>query len=208
MTSSLGVKAWATSTAVLAALTGCANSASNADPSPPATSSSSSPTATSPSPSPSSNSELASAAAEDVVRRYFTVLDGLRQDPSRPLGQLASVATSTQLAAQKRLLATERDQGLRQVGTTQVAELTVQSVNLDNSDPSAGKVPTVTVDVCWNVRDVDIADEGGKSVVSPDRNPVGWTRYTVANYRWSKDPTGSWRIATGQDLDQKPCDPS
>lgn len=208
MTRPLGVKAWATSAAVLAALTGCASSDSSADPSLPATSSASSPTATSPSPSSSSDTEVASAEAEDVVRRYFAVLDALRQDPSQPLAQLSAVATSTQLAAQKRLLATERDQGLRQVGTTQVADLTVQSVNLDNSDPSAGKVPTVTVDVCWDVGDVDITDEDGKSVVSPDRNPVGWTRYTVANYRWSKDPTGSWRIATGQDLDQKPCDPS
>lgn len=119
--------------------------------------------------------------------------------------QLSSVATSTQLAAQRRLLASERSQGLHQVGATTVAGLTVQSVSLDNSDPSAGQVPTVTVDVCWDVSDVDIVDESGKSVVSPERASTGWTRYTVANYHWSENSSGGWRIATGQDLKQTPC---
>jgi hypothetical protein len=205
MTRSLGVKAWATGTVLLAALTACANSDSNADPSPPATTTASSPTMTSPSPSPPSDSEVASTAAEDVVRRYFAVLDGLRQDLSKPLGQLSSVATSTQLAAQKRLLAAERDQALHQVGDAKVAQLTVQAVNLDNADPSAGQVPTVTVDVCWDVSSADLVDRDGKSVVSPDRVDRGWTRYTAANYQWSTNPTGGWRIASSQDLKQTPC---
>lgn len=208
MTRSLGVKAWATGAAVLAAVTACANSDSNADPAPTPPASSSATVSISPSPSPSSASEVASSAAEDVVRRYFAVLDDLRQTPSDPLRSLSSVATSTQLAAQKRLLAAERDQGLHQVGTTKVVELTVQSVNLDNSSPSAGKVPTVTVDVCWDVDDVDIVDKDEKSVVSPDRKNVGWARYTVANYHWSKNPTDGWRIATGQDVERKPCAPA
>lgn len=205
MTRSLGVKAWATGAVVLVAVTACASSGSGADPSPSPPVSSSAPTSESSSPSPRSDSEVASASAEDVVRHYFTVLDGLRQDPSRPVKQLSSVTTSTQLAAQKRLLATERDQGLHQVGTTRVAELTVQSVSLDNSDPSAGKVPTVTVDVCWDVSNADLIDQSGKSVVSSDREPTGWTRYTVANYHWSENPSSGWRIATSQNLKQTPC---
>lgn len=209
MTRSLGVKAWATSAAVLAAVAGCANSGSEADPPAPtnssAAASSSTPSSTSSGPSPSSDSEVASTSAENVVRRYFAVLDSLRQDPSTPLSRLSSVATSTQLAAQKRLLTTERDQKLHQVGTTTVAELMVQSVNLDNSDPSAGKVPMVAIDVCWDVGGADLVDRSGKSVVSPDRASTGWTRYTVANYHWEKNPTSDWRIASSQDLKQKPC---
>lgn len=205
MTRSLGVKAWATGAVVLVAVTACASSGSGADPSPSPPVSSSAPTSESSSPSPRSDSEVASASAEDVVRHYFIVLDGLRQDPSRPMKQLSSVTTSTQLAAQKRLLATERDQGLHQVGTTRVAELTVQSVSLDNSDTSAGKVPTVTVDVCWDVSNADLIDQSGKSVVSSGREPTGWTRYTVANYHWSENPSGGWRIATSQNLKQTPC---
>lgn len=205
MTRSLGVKAWAAGAVALVAVAACANSGSDPGSSPPDSSSVSAPTSASASPSPRSDSEVASANAEDVVRRYFTTLDGLRQDPSKSMAQLSSVATSTQLAAQKRLLATERDQGLHQVGATTIADLTVQSVSLDNADPSAGKVPTVTVDVCWDVGGADLIDESGKSVVSSDREPTGWTRYTVANYHWSGNPSGGWRIATSQDLKRTPC---
>ena len=83
--------------------------------------------------------------------------------------------------------------------------LKVQSVTLDNSDPDAGKVPTVVIDVCWDVTKVDVLDKSGKSIVSPDRPDTGWTRYTVANYEYAADPTGGWRVATGQDLKQTPC---
>lgn len=199
----LGLISWATGATMLVAVAACASSGSDADPSPPVRSST--PTSASSSPSPRSDSEVASATAEDVVRRYFTVLDGLRQDPSAPAKRLSSVATSTQLGAQKRLLTAERDHSLHQVGTTRVAELTVQSVSLDNSDPSAGKVPTVTVDVCWDVSKADLIDHRGKSVVNPSRESAGWTRYTVANYHWSENPSGGWRIATSQDLKQTPC---
>ena len=86
-----------------------------------------------------------------------------------------------------------------------ISELKVQSVNLDNSDPEAGKVPTVVIDVCWDVSKVDVLDKSGKSIVSPDRPDTGWTRYTVANYDYAADPTGGWRVATGQDLKKTPC---
>jgi hypothetical protein len=63
----------------------------------------------------------------------------------------------------------------------------------------------VQVDVCWDVSDVDVIDATGKSVVSPGRPDTGWTRLTVANYRYSADPRGGWRVATGQDLKKPPC---
>lgn len=157
---------------------------------------------------PPTDSEVASAAATALVRKYFSVLDELRQHPGKPIGELATVATSTQLTAQTRLLERERSQQLHQVGATKVADVKVQSVNLDNSDPAAGKVPTVTVDVCWDVNGADLVDKTGKSVVSSTRADKGWTRYTVANYRWTKNRTGGWRIASGQDLRQTPCSAS
>ena len=205
MTRSLGVKAWATGAMVLVAVAACASCSSGADPAPSPTANTSASVSTAPTPSPTSASEAAAAAAEDVVRRYFTVLDSLRHDPTEPVKRLSSVATSTQLAAQQRLLTSERDQSLHQVGTTRVADLTLQSVNLENSDPSVGKVPTVTVDVCWDVSDVDILNKSGTSVVRPNRANTGSTRYTVANYHWTENPSGGWRIATGQDLKQVPC---
>jgi hypothetical protein len=115
------------------------------------------------------------------------------------------VATSTQLSAERNLVSGERSKGLRQVGATRIEKLKVQSVNLDNSEPSTGKVPTVTVDVCWDVSKVDIVDKSGESVVKTGRADTGWTRYSVANYHWSENSSGGWRIATGQDLKKAPC---
>jgi hypothetical protein len=155
--------------------------------------------------SPSSPSDAASADATDAVQSYFTVVDRLRSDPAADLKKLNSVATSAQLNAVETLISRQRDEGQRQTGATAINELKVQSVNLDNSDPKAGKVPTVVIDVCWDVSKVDVLDESGKSIVSPNRPDTGWTRYTVANYKYAADSAGGWRVATGQDLKQAPC---
>jgi hypothetical protein len=139
------------------------------------------------------------------MRNYFTVVDELRSDPAGDLKWMKSVATSAQLDAMVTLVRREQAKGQRQTGTTAISKLAVQSVNLDNSDPDAAKVPTVVIDVCWDVSKVDVLDKSGKSIVSPNRPDRGWTRYTVANYEYAADPTGGWRVATGQDLKQTTC---
>lgn len=204
MTKRLGLISWATGTLMLAAVSAC--SGNDADPpSSSPSSSSSSPSESSGSASPTSPSEAASTAAESVVRDYFLVVDELRKRPGRPLSSLRGVSTSGELSAQQRLIGSERERGLRQIGDTRIADLQVQAVNLDNADPQAGKAPTVQVDVCWSVVDVDVVDERGESVVSPSRPDSGWIRFTVANYRWSSNPDDGWRVASSQDLRQKPC---
>ena len=154
---------------------------------------------------PPSDSEAASEAASAVVERYYATVDRLGQQPDAPLSNLASVATGVQLSAQHNLLESQRRANEKQVGDTKVVKLDVQWVNLDNSDPSAGKVPTVQIDVCWDVSQVDVVDATGKSVVSKSRPNAGWTRLTVANYHYAADPTAGWRVATGQDLKKDPC---
>jgi hypothetical protein len=119
---------------------------------------------------------------------------------------LSKVETSTQLSADRHLLEAERSKNLRQVGDTEVADTSVESVNLNNSDPDAGKVPTVTIDVCWDVSEADLVDPSGESVVSPDRADIGWTRYIVANYDYRTDPLTGWRVASARDLKQPPCE--
>lgn len=203
MMNRLGLISWATGTVMLAAVSACGGS--NTDPPPTSEPSSPSPSSPTTSSSPSSPSDAASAAATDAVRSYFAVVDQLRSDPAVDLKKLKSVATSAQLNAVETLISRQRDEGQRQTGTTALNELEVQSVNLDNSDPKAGKVPTVVIDVCWDVTKVDVLDKSGKSIVSSDRPDTGWTRYTVANYKYAADPTGGWRVATGQDLKQTPC---
>lgn len=139
------------------------------------------------------------------MRRYFGVLDSVRRDQSIPISRLSSAMTSIELTTERRLVSQERQQGLHQTGHTAIDGLKVQSVNLDNSKPAAGMVPTVTVDVCWDVGGADLVDRHGQSVISPSRADRGWTRYTVANYHWSEDPSNGWRVANGHDLKQKPC---
>lgn len=190
---------------LLVVTSGCSDSPDKVEPGP-------APTTTAPSSSittsPPSDSEVASEAASETVRAYYAVRDELRQDADASLGKLETVAISTELSAQQNLFRRERKEGLHQVGTTTIAELTVQAVSLDNSDPKVGKVPTVQVDVCYDVSDVDVLDDSGKSVVSPDRADTGWIRYTVANYEWDSDPTDAWRVATSENIERTPCDAS
>lgn len=202
MTYVRGISALATAL-LLAAGAGCA---SGDDPAATPSRTPSSPAPTTATSTPPTDSEKASAAASDVLRRYNDVLNRLGQDANKPLSLLDSVAISTELAAQRNTLRNQRNQNLRQVGDTKLAGLTVESVNLDDSDPKAGKVPTVQVDACFDVRHVDLVDRNGKSVVSPDRPDTAWVQFLVSNYRWGNDPDGGWRVASSQDLKRTPCD--
>jgi hypothetical protein len=201
MTKRLGFKSWATGAVVLAAVAACGGNSTD----PPSTAPTPTPTTATTSASSTSPSDRAAAHGTGALRHYFVVLDEVRRDDSARLARLASVATSTQLTAEKHLITSEREKGLRQTGVTKLDELTVQSVNLDNSDPAAGKVPTVTIDACWDVSGADLVDQDGKSAVSPTRPARGWTRYTVANYDWATNPSAGWRISSSQDLKQAPC---
>lgn len=198
----------ATATAVAIAVGGCASDGNDPEATPTPTSSSSSPAPITTSPTPQSDSEIASEAASAVLRQYYDVRNELRQDPSKSLSRLDDVAVSTELAAQKNLFTKERKQGLHQTGETKVAKLDVTSVNLDNSDPKVGKVPTVQIDLCFDVSGVDVIDKNGKSVISPDRPDTGWIRFLVSNYQWDNDPEGGWRVASSQDIERTPCDAS
>lgn len=190
----------ATCVLALAAVTSCAQSDPGTSPTSPSALSPSEPSGAQ-----TSDTEAAAAAATATVDSYYATLDRLRQDHSKPIDALSKVETSTLLRADRHLIEGERSKKLRQVGDTEVVDMSVESVNLDNSDPDVGKVPTVTVDVCWDVSEVDLIDASGKSVVSPDRADVGWIRYIVANYQYRTDPVTGWRVASAQDLEQQPC---
>lgn len=192
----------ATAALVVAAMTSCASDGPEPVPS---TITSSAPSVSSPAPSastatttPPSDSEMAAGAVADLLRTYFATVDQVRQDPTRPASDLDTVASSSQLTAQKNLLESQRADGLRQLGDTQVAEVSVESVNLD--DPA-----TVIVDVCWDVSAVDVVDSSGTSVVTPERRDSGWTRFTVTNLTWEAGSTDGWRVSGGSDLENEPC---
>lgn len=203
MTKFSGTFSVATAVFLLAAMAAC-GSDSDAEPAPTPTSSEVSPTSAAPS-TPGTPEESAASAAEVAVGDYYALTDLLLQDDAVSLDRLKEVAISTQLSAQKNFLTTERAAGTQQRGDTKIAETKVQSVSLDNSDPKAGRVPSVTIDVCWDVSAVDVVDASGKSMVPADRPDRGWTRLTVANYSWDNDSDTGWRVAGGEDLEKAPC---
>jgi hypothetical protein len=196
MTTFRGARAVTAAVLLMTALTSCTDEGQ--DPAATGTPSPSSPAPTTSSSTPPSESEIASEAASATVRRYFETVGQVRQDPKRPASDLDAVASSTQLLAQKRLLKRQRADGLHQVGITQVVRLKVQSVSLD--DPA-----TAVIDVCWDVNGVDVVDGSGRSVVTPERKDVGWTRFTVTNATWETAPTDGWRVSGGSDMEKEPC---
>lgn len=202
MKTRLGLISWATGTLLLVAVTSCSEPGEGPSPAPPT---SSSPSEPSTSASPKSESEIASESATAVINRYYAVLDEVRQDPRVPISKLRRVETSLLLDADTRLVKAERKKGHRQIGTILLSDVTVQSVNLDNSDPAAGKMPTVVIDVCWDVSGVDLVDRKGRSLVRPSRPDQGLTRYFVANYHFKDDPAHGWRVASGEDLKLASC---
>ena len=206
MTHIRGVIARATAVLLLVAVTSCGNDGN--DPVASGSPTPSSPAPTTATTTPPSETEVASAAASAALRKYYDVRNQLRQDPSQPLSLLKSVAISTELAAQQNLFEKERRQGLHQVGQTEIAELEVQSVNLDNSDPKGGKVPTVQIELCFDVSDVDVVNKNGKSAISPDRPDTGWIQFLVANYEWGSNPDAGWRVASSKDIERTPCEAS
>lgn len=148
---------------------------------------------------------MATANATALLRRYFAALDSVRANPAASIDSLSAVAIGIELNSDQRLVEGQRARGLRQTGTTRIAQLQVVSVNRDNSAPTAGKVPAVSVAVCWDVTGADLVDKSGHSVVSSSRPKRGWTIYTVANYEWTSHPADGWRVADSQDLKRSPC---
>lgn len=199
MTRSQGARAILAAVMALAALAACAESAD--PPTDPSTQAAIPGT-------PRSESAAAASDAVALVHRYYKLRDALRRDPATSMRQLESVAIGIELSTQKKLFERERREGLRQKGTTKLAKLVIESVSLDNSDPEAGRVPTVRVDACYDVSKVDIVDKDGRSVVPKSRPNTGWIRYSVASYKYKSDPSGSWRVASSHDLKRAPCDAS
>lgn len=201
---------WLISAALVAALSACSGTTVPPTVTPTATESLA-PSAASPSSNPSATlteSEAAALNAERLVRDYWRALDRLGEDPSLPLNTLGEVAISKDLEVRRNQFSNWRRDGWVQTGSTDLADLEVQSVNLDNSDATAGRVPIVQVDVCFDVSDVDVVDGDGASVVTAERPDTGWIRHTVSNYSWDEDPIGGWRVSTSVDLEQAPCEPT
>jgi hypothetical protein len=194
-----------TATLLLALAAGCTAVPDTSSPAPTGSTAASPSASTSPSPGPTDPKVLARMHAEDLVRDYYSLVDQVGADKDAPLSRLEQVAVSVELEVRRAALQQWRKDGWRKTGRTRVADVVVQSVSLDNSDLKAGLVPTVQVDVCYDVSDVDVVDSAGASVVSSDRADRAWERLQVANYDYEDDPTGGWRVAALETLEKAPC---
>ncbi len=168
----------------------CQQGAPGGDPTP----TEASPTVTaSPSPSPSESKtpeEEATELAEQAVRDFYDVEGAAMQDPENfKQEDLKEVAVGTALTDLQNQLSAAR--GLKQhaIGEMKVVEIKDPKTNLKPKDD----VPTVEFLVCYDVSDLNIVDEDGKSVVSPDRKDTGVERVGVANYDYP-DPE-EWLVA-------------
>jgi len=127
--------------------------------------------------------------AADAVVRFWAELDRVSADPNIPLSELTSVAGDQALRQWQVVMTQERGQGHRSVGATQVISPTA------THDAATG---TYRVVACVDVSKVNVVDQDGKSVVSPNRPPR--TKYTYEVSRVE----GSYFVVKDS-LEGEPC---
>src|SRR3954452_25435674 len=109
-----GAKAVATAALLLAVAGRSADAKAPAASRSPTPSSPSTTAAASSTPTPPSDSQVASDAASEVVRMYYTLVDHISKRSASPLSGLSAFATSTQRSAIQTMLRRERQQGRHQ----------------------------------------------------------------------------------------------
>lgn len=196
------------SMAVAVALGALVLTSACSDPKPtPSTSSTSSstPTTTTTTTTTKSPEQEATALAEQMVTTYFRLKDESLFNPAQFRPQdYESVAISSELTNLKNLHSAAVSQKLKQMGYTQVVSMRNPRVDLTNKPKATPpEVPTVQLDVCYDVTKVNIVDSAGKSVVPASRAPRGVMLVGVSNYSY---PTaGQWRVSFTKVQEGKKC---
>lgn len=144
---------------------------------------------------PVSTEEDAGQRAQGVVGAYFSSADGIFADPSADLtaSTLAAVSEGSATTA-ARVRAGQLDQkGLVQTGRTEVTDLEVTSVDLEQDDSGEAPVrPTVLLTGCIDRSEVRSVDGSGKSAKDPALRSVR-AKFSVRNTAWPD--VGGWRLA-------------
>ncbi|MFC8797121.1 hypothetical protein ACFT2C_05275 [Promicromonospora sp. NPDC057138] len=188
----------------LLTVSGCTASATDPTPTPSATTTTSAPPSVSPKPSPTTESELAAASAEALAHEYYRITDAVAADPTN-LKPLKTVATSAELIRLRNTFGPWEDDGWHKTGTIQVIDLTTQSVSFDDSGQGSNAGPTVQIDVCYDVADVDVVDASGESQVDANRPDRAWERLWISNPDYDDDPESGWLVADRKTLEREPC---
>ena len=166
----------------------------------------SSPTPTETTSAPADPKEQAVTDATAALQRYFEMVDQLAQNPKMPLEKnLKKVVTSSGYSLTWTVLNQGRRKGYTQHGETTFEVDKVLEVSLDNSNPKKGVAPTVQLQVCYDVSNVDVVDKSGASVVSDDRLDKAIATYWVSNYDYKSDPRGGWIVSGRQARGDRTC---
>ncbi|MEU4360753.1 hypothetical protein [Promicromonospora sp. NPDC023987] len=169
----------------------------------PTASGTSSPTM-SPSPAELSPEDKAIEQAEPLVSAYFQMKDEALQDPAAFKHQwFGKVAIGTAENDLKRLHGAAGEQGLHQIGATEIASVEADKVDLAfKPEVTPPEIPYVDFNVCYDVTDLDTIDKAGESIIPADRNDRGVMRVGVANYEY---PDGPWLVAYTEYQKDKSC---
>ena len=185
-----------------------ASGCSSSDPTPSSSPTSGTSTSQTPSPSPTTPSpaEEAEALAVALVPEYLETIDDLYLDPSLPLDGIYQVAVAPEATTQATAIGKFRSQGYRQTGRSQLVTASAVSVDLSNSPAASPSpvFPTVVVNACIDVGQVDAVDASGTSVVPPGRPRYLTQELTVVNP--SYPDTSSWRVSEAPNRQAQSCD--
>ena len=148
--------------------------------------------------------DLAAAEAEERYREFLRIGDDVGQGGFVSADPFDAVTVLPERAYQETAFRNaQRTPGLRQIGTTQVASLSVTSVDLT---PEPGGYPEVVLQACLDVSGVDIVDSTGSSIVLPEREER--SKSTVTMYRYEPGTKGAeavgWFVYEATALNE-PC---
>lgn len=114
-------------------------------------------------PAPQTPADVAAAEAQERYLQYVRVYDDIAEGGFAEPERYRAVAIDPHLA--ELFLSARRLTGIRSTGSTEVASLVVQAVDLD----PPGDYPSVRLLACLDVSQVTAVDASGKNAVQPDR---------------------------------------
>lgn len=150
---------------------------------------------------PAQDAEVEAVAA---VAPYFQTIDELYADPTRPLGDIDSVAVVPEATSEASAIQAFRAQGYSRVGSSVVVSAVAGPVDLTN-DPTATTpvFPSVMVTVCLDVSGVGAVDSSGAPVGAPDRPEFLISELTVVNIDYPD--SASWRVSDAPNRQATSC---
>jgi hypothetical protein len=148
--------------------------------------------------------DLAAAAAQERYREFLDVRAAVAQGGYKSSAPFDAVTVAPERVFQETAFRNAQETpGLRQIGTTQIASMSVTSVDLT---PEPGGYPEVVLQVCLDVSGVDIVDGSGNSIVSQDREDRSKSTVTLYQYEPGTKgaETGGWYVYEATALNE-PC---